>query len=326
MFYVYAITNSVNGKKYIGITNDITRRFRQHKSQLKYGKHPNVKLQRAYNKYGQDKFDFSVLEELECSKKELADREIYYISKYDSCDNGYNLTYGGDNYGNNVITEKTKQLLRTVKLGYKESEETKKRKSIAMKNCSDMEERKKRSSKILRDLWKTKEFREKMAKLNKGNTYTLGHHMSEEQKSKLSEMRKGEKNPFYGKSHTDETKQLLSEKSKNRWMNSEFVEKVSINRNKVMQSEEYRHKQSLFSQGRSKKTSELDAITIRYRYLCGEKPRFILKDYPKLTNSGLLKICHNTTWKHLPNTKEELYNMLINYQSKEESLEGLETR
>lgn len=42
--------------------------------------------------------------------------------------------------------------------------------------------------------------------------------------------------------------------------------------------------------------------------------------------SGLKKICKNYSWKHLPYTKKELYNMLINYQSKKEFLEGLETR
>lgn len=60
--------------------------------------------------------------------------------------------------------------------------------------------------------------------------------------------------------------------------------------------------------------------------MSGEKVSIILKDYPKLTKSGISKICYNMSWKHLPNTKEEIHNMLINYHTKEESLEGLETR
>ena len=95
---------------------------------------------------------------------------------------------------------------------------------------------------------------------------------------------------------------------------------------KFIHTDEYRQKQSKLSQGRSKKTTEFDALNIRYRYLCGESIPSIHKDYNKLSESGLKKICKNYSWKYLPYTKKELYNMLINYQSKKEFLEGLETR
>ena len=87
-----------------------------------------------------------------------------------------------------------------------------------------------------------------------------------------------------------------------------------------MKSDEYREKQRKLSTGRSIKTTELDAINIRYRYLCGDKPADIHKIYTKLSLSGLKKICYNNSWKHLPNTKEDLYNMLINYQHKQKYL------
>lgn len=46
-------------------------------------------------KYGIDNFKFSVLEE--CDKEDLNEKEKYWIEKYDSYNNGYNNTCGGDN-------------------------------------------------------------------------------------------------------------------------------------------------------------------------------------------------------------------------------------
>lgn len=59
---VYAIVNSLDNKKYIGSTNGLRRRFRQHYAALIRNEHDNTHLQRAVNKYGIDKFFFIVLE------------------------------------------------------------------------------------------------------------------------------------------------------------------------------------------------------------------------------------------------------------------------
>lgn len=322
--YVYCIENKVNGKKYIGITNDYKRRWYHHRWALSNNVHDNIKLQRAYNKYGEYCFIYCILCALECSRKDLALLEILYIEEYDTCDNGYNCSYGGESYGYTKMSDETKEKLSKAMLGNKyglgkkRSKETREKMSESMKHCSDMEERKKRGSETLKLLWQTDEFRDMMHELNIGNTYNLGKHASEETKHKISESHMGERNPFYGCHHTDENKKLFSDLSKERWKDTKYVEKVSQARNAVMRSDEYRKKQAELSRGRSNKTSEIDAVTIRYRFLCGEKPRFILKDYPNLTDSGLKKICYCASWKHLPNTKEELYNMLINYQSSTE--------
>ena len=49
---------------------------------------------RAINKYGADKFKFRVIEE--CDDDKVNERETYWIEKLDSCNNGYNITLGGD--------------------------------------------------------------------------------------------------------------------------------------------------------------------------------------------------------------------------------------
>lgn len=62
--YIYKITNTINNKIYIGQTNDIKRRFREHKN-LMYGKVGNKHLYSAIKKYGLDSFIFEIIEETE---------------------------------------------------------------------------------------------------------------------------------------------------------------------------------------------------------------------------------------------------------------------
>lgn len=92
---IYKIKNLANGKVYIGQSVDINNRWAVHISDFKFQKHANLYFQRAWNKYGRNNFEFSILEK--CSKEELNDKEIYWIRQYNSNDNGigYNLTSGG---------------------------------------------------------------------------------------------------------------------------------------------------------------------------------------------------------------------------------------
>ena len=62
---VYAIVNTLNGKKYVGSTKCFKERFAEHRSQLRKGNHKNVHLQNSYNNYGEKYFKFMVLEECE---------------------------------------------------------------------------------------------------------------------------------------------------------------------------------------------------------------------------------------------------------------------
>ena len=57
---IYKITNNVNGKFYIGSSQNISRRWYDHKRELRIQKHHNKYLQRAWNKYGEENFSFEI--------------------------------------------------------------------------------------------------------------------------------------------------------------------------------------------------------------------------------------------------------------------------
>lgn len=93
---IYCIENTVDHKKYIGQTVDIRRRWSEHILRLNKGEHCNTYLQRAWDKYTAEAFDFTLIEE--CAESDLDEREKYYIKYYQTMADqwGYNLTDGGE--------------------------------------------------------------------------------------------------------------------------------------------------------------------------------------------------------------------------------------
>ena len=95
---IYIITNKINGKVYIGKSNDIERRFKEHCSQYERNRTPNKPLYLAFEKYGIYNFSFEILEL--CPSENLNEKERYWIQKYQSDDKekGYNILSGGDGH------------------------------------------------------------------------------------------------------------------------------------------------------------------------------------------------------------------------------------
>lgn len=94
MGYIYKITNTLNGKNYIGQTvKSVQKRFTQHKNNANKPYFSQIVLYKAFNKYGFENFQCETLEEVE--NKKLDEREKYWIEYYDSYFNGYNSTLGG---------------------------------------------------------------------------------------------------------------------------------------------------------------------------------------------------------------------------------------
>lgn len=158
---IYKLTSPSN-KCYIGQTINLVERKRTLYNPNKY--YSGHRLDNAIKKYGIENFQYEIIIQIvESSKEKLREKldelEKFYIEKYDSYNNGYNMTLGGS--GSN--------------------------------GCFQTEESKRKIS--------------EKAKGRKGSM--LGRHLTEEQKNKISNFAKtrtGEKNPFYGKTHSEETK------------------------------------------------------------------------------------------------------------------------
>lgn len=85
---IYKITNLKNGKVYIGQSENIFMRRKQHFMALKKNHHPNKQMQKDYIAQCGRGFRWDVVEY--CSLKELNEREKYWINQYNSIESGYN--------------------------------------------------------------------------------------------------------------------------------------------------------------------------------------------------------------------------------------------
>jgi group I intron endonuclease len=92
---VYGIFNLVNNKVLVGSTNNLNRRWKEHRSYSRFGKHPNPHFQAAWDKYGETFFEFRVLEK--CSVDVLISRENSWMEYWHSKDDsyGYNMQEAG---------------------------------------------------------------------------------------------------------------------------------------------------------------------------------------------------------------------------------------
>jgi group I intron endonuclease len=89
---IYVIRNRADGNVYVGSAVDIRKRWCQHLSDLRRGRHHALRLQRAWDKHGESSFDFEVAEEVE-DRLFLLAREQCWIWRTD-CTNpvlGYNV-------------------------------------------------------------------------------------------------------------------------------------------------------------------------------------------------------------------------------------------
>jgi group I intron endonuclease len=110
---IYCIEHVASGRKYYGSSGNITRRFRSHQSNLAKGKHHNIQLQRAYAKYGAREFVYSVVEEMSSNTRaDLLVREQYYL---DTNIGGYNMApaNGGDTITNHPDRDRIIQQTKT---------------------------------------------------------------------------------------------------------------------------------------------------------------------------------------------------------------------
>lgn len=112
---IYKITNNITNKCYIGLTiNDINNRFYHHcYTAINNG---GFYLHRSMRKHGIKNFTINLIDTAD-NLEDLKNKEIHYISEYNTYNHGYNLTKGGDFSSNtgkvvviNILTNEIKQI------------------------------------------------------------------------------------------------------------------------------------------------------------------------------------------------------------------------
>ncbi len=191
---IYKIIHKASGKYYVGSSHDIFSRWNNHRKDLTSNSHVNDYLRYAWNKYGQDAFEFIIVEYVEPIKESLLKAEQTHLTiAQGEQDRTYNLKFessGGEwsehsknkmrgknnhRYGKH-LTDDAKQIIRKVQSGRIMSDETKRKISEARK----------------------------------------GMKFSDATKKRISESKRGNKNPNFGKPLSDSHKRKIGEANKKR--------------------------------------------------------------------------------------------------------------
>lgn len=179
---VYKITNKTNEKIYIGQTiQSLTNRKKDHKNCQERLK--NLALYRAFRKYGFKNFDWKIIHHAK-DKNELDEMEKHYIQCYKTMlpKFGYNMTYGGE--GGQHPEEIRIKISESLK-GREFSEETRNKLSTSLKG-----------------------------KYTKEKSSWWGRKHTDEERKKIGDAQKGDKNHMYGKRASAETRKKMSESRK----------------------------------------------------------------------------------------------------------------
>lgn len=195
MYYIYKITNLINGKTYIG----------QHKyKELNDDYMGSGKtLKKAKIKYGIENFKKDILV-FNISERKYADllEKTFIASERENVgvENCYNITDGGQG---------------GVAIGHTASEETRKKISESLKGTHPSEETIRKRAESLKGHITSEETKRKISESLKGrSTWNKGKRLSEEHKKKLSDAHKGQKPWNKGKRLSEEYRKKLSEAHK----------------------------------------------------------------------------------------------------------------
>lgn len=127
--WIYCIRNKINGKMYIGKTNNFEKRQQQHFNLRREG---CPVLKAALRKYGINNFEmYPILTFTAINKKVLNTvlnyLETFYIKKYNTFGNGYNLTEGGEGICGYEHSAQTRAKMSRSAIGSIPSKETRQR-------------------------------------------------------------------------------------------------------------------------------------------------------------------------------------------------------
>lgn len=213
---VYVIKNKINDKVYIGSSINIKKRWKEHINSLQKKSHANFHLQRAWDTYGKEAFEFSIEEE--CKVENLLAVEQRWLDEYKSynIDNGYNIC---ENAGNTLGRKHTDESRKKISINHHD---------VIGKNNPMFGVPSPNSGKK-----HTTETKKKISDKLKGKkSWSEGKTKHTDPIVKqISDKLSGERNYFYGKTHSEETKLKMSiqrrgDKSSNSKLTWEDVRKI----------------------------------------------------------------------------------------------------
>lgn len=137
---IYAIRNKINGKSYVGSSGNFRMRWKEHRRRLRERRHHSPALQHAWNKYGEDSFDWVILELCERERAVLIAREQHWMDDLKSFGGGYNVVPFANSCLGFKHTEEFKARLSLIKTGIIPSDETRAKMSAAKKGTVLTEE------------------------------------------------------------------------------------------------------------------------------------------------------------------------------------------
>jgi len=200
---IYKVTNIINNKSYIGQTQfSLEQRKRSH---IIEGRNDNLYFHNALKKYGDEKFNWSVIESCE-NKEELDEMEFHYIKQYNTISpNGYNLTYGGEGSHGRKLSNETIEKIRKSLKGKKRSKESIEKQSKAQLGRIPWNKGLSKESNIsLMVISEKTKSNHNSGKIKCYLSNRKGVKLTEEHKQKIRLNQIGENNSFYGKKHDQE--------------------------------------------------------------------------------------------------------------------------
>jgi len=152
---VYEIRNSMNGDRYIGSSQDVEMRFYHHLSELKHQRHHNIHLQRAWNKYGEDRFEMNPL--IFCDEDMTL---LFEQMMLDNLDPEYNIAECAEASARGAKRSKeTRRKISEAQKGRKQSKEAIRKSVISRRGYKHSERTKELISKKISEWHKTEKGR-----------------------------------------------------------------------------------------------------------------------------------------------------------------------
>lgn len=175
---IYCITNTIDDRIYIGSAKCFDRRFKEHLYNLRKDKHSNLHIQRFYNKYGEKCLLFSILEISDIYN--LIEREQHYINLFSPKFNICQIAYCPASPKSRTLTE------------------------TDIANIANLYNSGVSGCKIAEDLFGNRDFRSKINRIIKGESYSEYSYLFNYIKGKLNER-------FF----SEETRKSIGNKNKN---------------------------------------------------------------------------------------------------------------